>query len=115
MEEAYATHDQRDNESEGLRDLAAEWKILKDENDRLSRAHGITEEAFRSLFHKSLDILLIVDDTSGEILEANKAITSTLGYTEKDLIGEHFSMLFPSDTEFSLEENFENVKAYGTV
>ncbi len=102
-------------ESKNLGNIPAELKVLQEENDRLRRAHEVAEESFRSLFHKSLDILLIVDDTSGEILEVNQTVTSILGYTEKDLVGEHFSMLFSSDTEFSLKENFKKVKTYGSV
>ena len=85
------------------------------EDNRLRRAVEVSEEAFRSLYHKSLDVLLIVDDESGEIIEVNQTTQSILGYAEGDLVGEHFSILFLPDAELSVKEDFEKIKNYGTV
>jgi|GEM_PF-4002444 len=54
--------------------------------------------------------MVIVDDESGEILEVNQTTQSILGYAEGDLVGEHFSILFPPDAELSVKEDFEKIK-----
>ncbi len=54
-------------------------------------------EKFRAIFEESLDVVLILDPESSQILQANPAASRVLGYGHEHLVGENFSMLFPAD------------------
>ena len=70
---------------------------------------------FDALFHGSMDSLVIVDGKTGEIIEANRTSRSMLGYSDKELINEHFSVLFPPEAEVSPEEALKKIKVYGST
>ena len=74
-----------------------------------------SKDKYRAVFQKSVDALLIVDGTTGKILEANQATKAILGYNEKDLVGKKFSVLFPPKSELSGKDRMENIKVYGAV
>lgn len=115
MQDENKTNEELTKELNYMRERLANCEVSENEIRQLRKTYDNSEKAFKSLFHKSLDVLIIVDDESGEILEVNETARSILGYTEKDLIGEHFSILFPPETELSVKENLEKVKVYGTV
>ncbi|HEY7545574.1 MAG TPA: response regulator, partial [Blastocatellia bacterium] len=53
-----------------------------------------SEEKFRAIFQESLDLIVIIDSESGQILEINRAAHRSLGYEVDALTGKHFSILF---------------------
>ena len=71
------------------------------------------EPLFRALFDGSQDILMIVDGDTGEILEANQAVKTILGYQARDLINEHFSVLFPEEGTVSNNRGLDSIQVYG--
>ena len=59
------------------------------------RALRHSEEQFRIIFDKSLDIILIIDPASGKILRANDTVFRSLGYEPQQLTGETLEFLLP--------------------
>ena len=73
------------------------------------------EYRFRTLFHHSLDVMIIVDAESGRILAANQTIGRILGYECRALEGKHFSVLFPPDSRQSKTEFLETSRVHDAV
>lgn len=46
-----------------------------------------SEEKFKSIFDKSLDVILLINRETGKILQVNKSVKKVLGYNSMDLIG----------------------------
>jgi PAS domain S-box-containing protein len=52
-----------------------------------------SEEKYRSLFEQGMDVILLVAEDSGEILDCNPAVTSEWGYEREALIGRDPALL----------------------
>lgn len=52
---------------------------------------------YRALFENPKKNSVLLLDDEGFILQVNKAFLSSFGYEEKDLVGEHFSLLFTQE------------------
>jgi len=63
-------------------------------------------KSFEAVFRLSLDVLLIVDAEKGHVLHVNKAVQRLLGWQPENIIGKHFSFLFPEESEINLEKFF---------
>lgn len=50
---------------------------------------------FKSLFNSTQDAIMVINAANGEILDVNPAVSDILGYKKEELIGEHFTILFP--------------------
>ena len=68
------------------------------------------KKIYKMIFKKSLDAILIVDLDTGKILSMNDSVQRLLGYTEKDLLGKHYSILLPK-----YEHMADNLKGLDTV
>ncbi len=73
------------------------------------------EKIFETIFQHSLDSIFIVKAKTGEIVKVNNRVTDLLGYTQKELIGKNFSILFPSHSHASLSETLKETYAYDSV
>ena len=73
------------------------------------------EEKFRVFFENTLEIFIIIDGKTGQILHVNKPVSCTLGYDIKDLSGKHYSILFPVRSEILREDRLEHVKIHDAV
>jgi PAS domain S-box-containing protein len=83
--------------------------------ERLStkQALAISQERFRSIF-ESVTVGIKVLDLDGKILQTNYAFQSMIGYTEEELVGNHFhEFLHPDDVRAAIKL-FRDVKAKGT-
>ena len=83
--------------------------------ERLSakQALAISEERFRSIF-ESVTVGIKVLDLEGKILQTNQAFQSMIGYTEEELVGNHFhKFLHPDDVRKAIKL-FQDVKHKGT-
>lgn len=87
--------------------------IILNDRDPMTDSHN--EDAFRSIFHNALDILIIIDIENGRIVEANETTKRVLGYSPKALKGQPFENLFPNTDGKSVEEQRENIKFYDSV
>jgi PAS domain S-box-containing protein len=74
-----------------------------------------SEEKFRAIFQESLDVIMIIDDETGLILEVNPAARKVLGYDDRSLTGKHFSILFPPDPRSARKDLLEELRAQGAV
>lgn len=72
-------------------------------------------EKYNAVFHNSLDAIIIIDTKSGLILCANRTSHDILGYNSEDIIGKHFSALFPPETRMSDKDLLEKTRSYGPV
>jgi PAS domain S-box-containing protein len=54
---------------------------------------------YKRVFKKALDALMIIDGKKGNILSVNEAAVDMFGYAEKDLVGMHYSGLFPDSAD----------------
>ena len=64
----------------------------------------VSEEKFKAIFQESLDAILIIEGTSGEILSTNRTAERVLGYKNGALLGQHFSILLPPPSSPDLLE-----------
>jgi PAS domain S-box-containing protein len=88
-----------------------------DITDRIKALNSLqeSERRFSTLFRESLDAILIVDAQSGKVLLMNKAVRRILGYEEQNLIGQPFSILFPSDSEKDYDTILKELRTYDNV
>jgi PAS domain S-box-containing protein len=63
-----------------------------------------SEEKFKTIFQESLDAILLIHGTNGQILELNRAAERILGYENGSLLGQHFSVLLPPAPKENLLE-----------
>ncbi len=64
----------------------------------------VSEKKYRTIFDSSPDAVLIVHGITGEIIDANKTLCTTLGYDIKYLLGKHFNTLFYHKNDLSKAE-----------
>lgn len=69
----------------------------------------LMESQLWTLFDDALDIIMIVDVNNGKILSVNQTITRLLGYTRDLVLDQHFSMLFPKNSPYSLENSHQEI------
>ncbi len=85
-------------EKESYEELEQRILVLEKENSDFKQANLELEEYkinFRSLFNSTQDAIMIINAANGKIMAVNPAVADILGYENEDLIGEHFSILFP--------------------
>lgn len=75
----------------------------------------ISPEQFKTIFNESLDVVIIIDPLSGNILCVNNTVRYGLGYDPQTLIGRHFSTLFSSNSPLKPETLLEETRTYGPV
>jgi PAS domain S-box-containing protein len=73
------------------------------------------EDKFRVIFSNSLDAIMVIDSKSGRILSVNQATSRILGYEDKALIGNHFSILFPPESKLSRQDLLGKIQTHDTV
>jgi len=85
-------------EKPGYEELEQRIQVLEKENRDLRQANTELEEFkvnFRSLFNSTQDAIMIINAANGKVMAVNPAVADVLGYKKEDLVGEHFSILFP--------------------
>jgi PAS domain S-box-containing protein len=92
--------------------VAVQIAVYKHRTERKLRE---TERKFRVLFEKSLDVIIIVNSETEEILDANPRVEEVLGYRYDKIKGKKFSGLFPPKPELSTDELLERTKAHDAV
>lgn len=82
--------------------------------ERLSakQALAMSEERFRSIF-ESVTVGIKVLDLEGKILQTNNAFQSMIGFTEEELVGNHFHKFLHSDSIKQAIKLFHDVKERG--
>jgi PAS domain S-box-containing protein len=89
------------------------WSAAKvtqtDEERRRSQAQ------FRALFDESLDVILVVDSQHSTIITINPVVQTILGYEPRNLVGRHFSVLFPAQPETGQRDLVTKLRTYGHV
>lgn len=88
---------------------------LRRRHQQALMALRISEENFRTVFHESLDIILVIDGKDGRILDVNRRVHQLLGYTVEALIDRHFSYLFSQADSRESEVVLSEVRTYGAV
>ena len=94
--------------------LLQEFELRK-QYKKTRQEHQESEKKFEIIFQKSMDVILIIDSISGKILDVNKTVQLLLGYKRDFLIGKHFSILFPYETEQPLVDLIDQVQNYGSI
>lgn len=106
--------------------LVEELDVLRGELERLKqKAPRVDEpapadvlspdEVFRTVFSDSSDVLVIIDIERRTILRANPATKRILKYEPEALVGKHFSVLFPQQSQLSREDALGDIRVYGAV
>ncbi len=75
----------------------------------------ISIEQFKTIFNESLDVVVIIDPLSGNILYVNNTVRYSLGFDAEALVGKRFSTLFSSDCSTKAEKLLEETRTYGPV
>ncbi len=81
----------------------------------VERALTRSAEKFRTIFEESLDVIMVLDGETGEILQINPATTLVMGYRKEDLVGKHFKTLFPPDSNLSRDDLVEKLEVNGSA
>lgn len=76
---------------------------------------GRSEEKFRTVFEDALDVIVIVDEGAGLIINVNAAARDILGYESEMLIGKPLSSLFAPRSTLLTEELLAKLRAGETV
>ncbi len=74
-----------------------------------------SEDQLRTIFREWLDVILIVDVHTGRIVRVNRSAKTVLKYEYKDLMGRHFSELFPREETPSRQGFLEGLRVAGGV
>jgi PAS domain S-box-containing protein len=74
-----------------------------------------SEQKFANIFLNSLDVLLIIEVDTGNIVTANNALTTILGYGVADVVGRHFSLLHPPESDRTHPEDADPFNVHGAV
>ncbi|HET6432500.1 putative bifunctional diguanylate cyclase/phosphodiesterase [Dyella sp.] len=64
---------------------------------RIVQSIRSSEERYRLLFDSASDAIVMVDQGTGRILDANRTAAAWTGRSERDLVGKSFSSLFADD------------------
>ena len=74
-----------------------------------------SEGKFRTIFQHSLDVIVVLDGTTGRIISANQALKNVLGYEPEAFVGNHFSALIPDEPNASAEDLLERLHVSDAV
>jgi PAS domain S-box-containing protein len=74
-----------------------------------------SEQKFENIFLNSLDVLLIIELDTGNIVSANNALVTVLGYAIEDVRGRHFSMLHAPETGAPPHDEVDPFSVHGAV
>ncbi len=88
---------------------------LEEECRRLREALVASETRFSVLFNHLLDGILLVDATSGKILMANRAAVDFFQRDRSELIGRHFSLMFPDERETDRRVILQKLRVHGHI
>lgn len=113
MKDLRKTKRQLVDELGAARDRISELETALDDRGHRGDAHD-TEGKYRSIFDQSQDVLIVVDTDTGCILSVNHTIDQVLGYDSREVVGKHFSDLYPSRREHA-GESAATVRIHGAV
>lgn len=71
------------------------------------------QDKFKTIFDEVQDIIIVVDSTTGCILDINQAVYRILGYEKERLIGRSFSTLFPVPHEATNQKHPDDYRIHG--
>ena len=108
MKDKDKTRDQLLNELAELRRRIAQFE--SNEMDSMQ-----AEDKFRVIFSNSLDAIMVIDSKSGRILSVNQATNRILGYEDKALIDNHFSILFPPACKLPRQDLLGKIQTHDAV
>jgi PAS domain S-box-containing protein len=57
-----------------------------------------SEEKFRVIFEKSLDVIAIIDLETEQFVRVNQSVCDLLGYGVTEIVGRNFSVIFPNES-----------------
>ncbi|RYD85218.1 MAG: PAS domain S-box protein, partial [Verrucomicrobiaceae bacterium] len=82
-------------------ELQGLMKICRDETERMRgmEALRLSEERFRLLVEAIHDYAIILLDQQGRIVSWNRSAERVTGYSEYEIVGQRFSILFPPESE----------------
>ena len=83
-------------------------------NTRVLQSLKESEEKYRKLIEAANDAIILADAETGIILEVNKKGMELLGLCREEIIGKHFTQLYPEEDALFYKSAFErHVKAGG--
>jgi len=98
-----------------LRKRVAELEARSAREEQRSAGRTSPEDVFSTIFLNSSDIQLIVDIESGRIIKANRAAERILNCDNEDLIGKHYSILYPPERCTRRDECLDEITVYDSV
>jgi PAS domain S-box-containing protein len=66
-------------------------------------------ERYRTLQRDASDIIMLLDRSSGRIIEVNRQCSEALGLTEEELLRRSYFDLFPAEDQFQARRDFINI------
>ncbi|MCH8029674.1 MAG: PAS domain S-box protein [Candidatus Dadabacteria bacterium] len=84
-------------------------------NARQTEAIRLFDERLKTIFRESLDVIMVVDAETEEIITVNRATERILGYKEEDLKGKNFQSLLSPNSHLSRDELLDNLSVQGRV
>ena len=87
----------------------------KAEKRATTEAFARSEQKFANIVLNFLDVVLIIEVDTGEIIFANKALVTVLGYEVEDVVGKHFSMIQQPESVSTAYEDADQFSVHGAV
>ena len=87
---------------EELRSKVVELEAARKEWNETAAALRTSEEAFRTIFDRSYDGILVVDADRDEIIQVNSKACEMLGYAREELLSLPMSAIHPDEMPNSL-------------
>jgi PAS domain S-box-containing protein len=93
----------------------AELEAALADQEQANEALRARDEQFTDIFFNSLDVLLIIEVRTGKVLTANRALHRVLGYEADQVVGRHFSILYPPEPDRGPDWEPERLTVHGDV
>ena len=70
---------------------------------------------YKNVFDEMVDAVIIIEVSTGSIVDSNKSCSQLLGYKKSELFGNHISLLFEPDAADEKSKLFPEKFMYGNV
>ncbi len=107
--QAYYCPIARDGKVVGIRGIAVDVS----ERKRMEQALRASEERFKTICDSLPDAVLVIREAI--VVHANPSVKQVIGYEVEEILGKHFSVLFPPEDRLSRAEALETIRINGSV
>lgn len=82
---------------------------------RAEKALRASQAKYKELYDTAPDMFCSADVSTGRILKCNATLASSLGYSQEEIVGRHFSELYPPEAQAHAERVLQSFLQIGEV